>query len=70
MEFSAEQIAGILNGEIQGDPKVTVKGLAKIEEGLPGALSFLSNPKYEDYIYNTGSSICIVILNYSIYTLK
>ncbi|MFN5878403.1 MAG: UDP-3-O-(3-hydroxymyristoyl)glucosamine N-acyltransferase, partial [Flavobacteriales bacterium] len=60
MEFSAEQIAGILNGEIQGDPKVTVKGLAKIEEGLPGALSFLSNPKYEDYIYNTGSSICIV----------
>jgi UDP-3-O-[3-hydroxymyristoyl] glucosamine N-acyltransferase len=60
MEFSAEQIAGILSGEIHGDPNVTVKGLAKIEEGQTGALSFLSNPKYEEYIYTTGSSICIV----------
>jgi len=60
MEFSAEQIAGILNGEIVGNPNVTVTGLAKIEEGTPGSLSFLSNPKYEEYIYETGSSICIV----------
>lgn len=60
MEFSAEQIAGILNGEIVGNAQVTVNGLAKIEEGHSGALSFLSNPKYEEYIYTTGSSVCIV----------
>lgn len=60
MEFSAEQIAGILNGEIVGNSQVTVNGLAKIEEGHSGALSFLSNPKYEEYIYTTGSSVCIV----------
>lgn len=60
MEFSAAQIAGILNGEIQGDPNTVVRGLAKIEEGHEGALSFLANPKYEEHIYSTGSSICIV----------
>jgi UDP-3-O-[3-hydroxymyristoyl] glucosamine N-acyltransferase len=60
MEFSAEQIAGILNGEIVGDPAVSVNGLAKIEEGTTGTLSFLANPKYEEYIYTTGASICIV----------
>jgi UDP-3-O-[3-hydroxymyristoyl] glucosamine N-acyltransferase len=60
MEFSALQIANILNGEVVGNPDVTVSGLAKIEEGTPGSLSFLSNPKYEEYIYKTGASICIV----------
>jgi UDP-3-O-[3-hydroxymyristoyl] glucosamine N-acyltransferase len=60
MEFSAEQIAGILGGDILGDPETKVTGLAKIEEGQPGTLSFLSNPKYEEFIYTTGSSICIV----------
>lgn len=60
MEFSAEQIAGILNGEVVGDNEITVKGLSKIEEGTKGTLSFLSNPKYEEYIYTTGASICIV----------
>ena len=60
MEFSAEQIAGILNGEIIGESATIVKGLAKIEEGELGTLSFLSNPKYESYIYTTKSSICIV----------
>jgi UDP-3-O-[3-hydroxymyristoyl] glucosamine N-acyltransferase len=60
MEFTAEQIAEILQGEIVGDRTITVKGLAKIEEGHPQALSFLSNPKYEEYIYTTQSSICIV----------
>jgi UDP-3-O-[3-hydroxymyristoyl] glucosamine N-acyltransferase len=60
MEFTAEQIAEILQGEIVGDKTITVKGLAKIEEGQPQALSFLSNPKYEEYIYSTQSSICIV----------
>jgi UDP-3-O-[3-hydroxymyristoyl] glucosamine N-acyltransferase len=60
MEFSAEQIAGILNGEVVGNTEITVKGLSKIEEGTEGTLSFLSNPKYEEYIYTTGASICIV----------
>src|SRR6218665_1231875 len=60
MEFSASQIAGLLNGQVVGNPDVTVSGLAKIEEGISGSLSFLSNPKYEEYIYSTGSSICIV----------
>jgi UDP-3-O-[3-hydroxymyristoyl] glucosamine N-acyltransferase len=60
MEFSAEQIAGILNGEILGNPEVKVNALSKIEEGTEGTLSFLSNPKYEEYIYSTGASICIV----------
>jgi UDP-3-O-[3-hydroxymyristoyl] glucosamine N-acyltransferase len=60
MEFSAEQIAGILSGDIEGNPEVTVNNLSKIEEGVSGTLSFLSNPKYEEYIYKTGASICIV----------
>lgn len=60
MEFSALQIATILHGEVEGNPDATVAGLAKIEEGTAGTLSFLSNPKYEEYIYSTGATICIV----------
>jgi UDP-3-O-[3-hydroxymyristoyl] glucosamine N-acyltransferase len=60
MEFSAEQISGLLNGKIEGDTAVFVNTLAKIEEGHTGALSFLANPKYEEFIYTTKSSICIV----------
>ncbi|RFC53824.1 UDP-3-O-(3-hydroxymyristoyl)glucosamine N-acyltransferase [Brumimicrobium aurantiacum] len=60
MEFSAEQIAGILEGEVQGDENVKVSGLSKIEEGQPGTLTFLSNMKYEPHIYNTNASIAIV----------
>lgn len=60
MEFSASQIAAILQGEVVGNPDATVSGLAKIEEGTAGTLSFLSNPKYEEHIYITGATICIV----------
>ena len=60
MKFSAEQIAGILEGEVKGNPSVEVTGLSKIEEGKNGTLSFLSNPKYEEFIYSTEASICIV----------
>jgi UDP-3-O-[3-hydroxymyristoyl] glucosamine N-acyltransferase len=60
MEFTAEQIAGILNGVVEGDLNTNVSNLSKIEEGTSGTLSFLSNPKYEEYIYTTGASICIV----------
>ena len=60
MEFSAEQIASLLHGEIEGTASAVVNTLAKIEEGKKGALSFLANPKYEEHIYNTESTICIV----------
>lgn len=60
MEFTAAQIAGLLNGEVFGDPNAVINGLAKIEEGTPSTLSFLSNPQYEAHIYTTASGICIV----------
>ena len=60
MEFSASQIAAIVNGEIIGSSSAIVTDLAKIEDGKEGTLSFLSNPKYEEFIYTTKSSICIV----------
>lgn len=60
MDFSAEQIAALVNGTVEGDGAVTVSTFAKIEEGHPGALSFLANPKYIDYIYTTQSSIVLV----------
>lgn len=60
MEFTAEMIAGFLGGEIVGDKGATVSDFAKIEEGRPGALSFMANPKYEHYLYTTESSVVIV----------
>ena len=60
MEFTAKQIATFIQGEIVGDENATVHTFAKIEEGVPGALSFLSNPKYTPYIYETRSSIVLV----------
>ncbi|TPV31514.1 UDP-3-O-(3-hydroxymyristoyl)glucosamine N-acyltransferase [Paucihalobacter ruber] len=60
MKFTAQQIAGILEGEIEGNPDVEVSKLAKIEEGIPGSLTFLANPKYKSYIYTTKASITIV----------
>lgn len=60
MKFTAEQIAGILDGEIEGNPNVEVWQLSKIEEGKEGSLTFLSNPKYNNFIYTTEASITIV----------
>ena len=60
MEFTAKQIAAYIGGEIVGDENATVHTFAKIEEGMPGALSFLSNPKYTAHIYETQSSIVLV----------
>jgi len=60
MEFTAATIAGFLKGEIEGNPGIKVNTIAKIEEGHEGALSFLANPKYEHYIYSTGSSVVLV----------
>ena len=59
MEFTAKQIAAYVGGEIIGDENVTVCTFAKIEEGVKGALSFLANPKYASYIYDTQSSIVL-----------
>ena len=60
MEFSAQQVASFLNGEIIGDASVTVHDFSKIEEGQTGTLSFLSNPKYYHYIYDCNASIVLV----------
>jgi UDP-3-O-[3-hydroxymyristoyl] glucosamine N-acyltransferase len=60
MEFTAATIAGFLKGDIEGNPDIKVNTIAKIEEGQLGALSFLANPKYEHYIYETKSSIVLV----------
>lgn len=60
MEFTVAAIAGFLKGEIEGNPDVKVNTIAKIEEGHEGALSFLANPKYEQYIYTTKSSAVLV----------
>lgn len=60
MEFTASQIAGILDGEVVGNPEVSVSNLAKIEEGIAGTLTFLANPKYTPFVYSTRASIIIV----------
>ena len=60
MKFNAAQIAGMINGTIEGDPEATITKLSKIEEGEPGSISFLSNPVYTQYIYSTKASIVIV----------
>jgi UDP-3-O-[3-hydroxymyristoyl] glucosamine N-acyltransferase len=60
MEFSAQQIAQMLGGTVDGDPGSTVNQLSKIEEGTKGSLSFLANPLYTPYIYTTLASVVIV----------
>lgn len=60
MEFTAKQIAGFIGGRVEGDDNATVNTFAKIEEGKEGAISFLSNPKYIHYIYDTKSTIVLV----------
>lgn len=58
MEFTAEMIAGFLGGEIVGNKEAKVHTVSSIEEGKAGSLSYLTNPKYEAYIYTTGASVC------------
>ena len=60
MEFSAQQIAALLKGTVVGNPEIKVGNFSKIEEGKAGTLTFLANPKYEHYIYNTKASIVLV----------
>ncbi|MDX9942414.1 MAG: UDP-3-O-(3-hydroxymyristoyl)glucosamine N-acyltransferase [Bacteroidales bacterium] len=60
MEFSASQIAGLLNGTIEGNPAVRVSQFSKIEEAGPNALTFLANPAYTPYIYKTSAALVLV----------
>ncbi|MFP4023862.1 MAG: UDP-3-O-(3-hydroxymyristoyl)glucosamine N-acyltransferase [Thiohalospira sp.] len=60
MEFTAKTIADFLQGEIIGNPDVTVNNVAKIEEAQPGTLAFLANPKYNKYLYITNASIVLI----------
>ncbi|MBR4837116.1 MAG: UDP-3-O-(3-hydroxymyristoyl)glucosamine N-acyltransferase [Bacteroidales bacterium] len=60
VEFTAAQIAALLGGKVEGDPEAKVWNVARIEDGAPGMLSFLSNPKYIPFIYDTLSSIVLV----------
>jgi len=60
LSFSAQQIAHILNGVVEGDSSVVVNSFSKIEEGKPGTLTFLANPKYEHFLYTTGASIVLI----------
>jgi UDP-3-O-[3-hydroxymyristoyl] glucosamine N-acyltransferase len=60
LEFSAQQIAMMIHGQIEGDASVTVHNFGKIEEATAGQISFLANPKYESYLYTTSASIVII----------
>ncbi len=66
MELSAKVIAEYLKGEIEGNPDATVSELARIEEGKPGTICFLANPKYEKYLYTTKASIVLVNRSFAI----
>ena len=60
MEFTAKQIADMISGRVEGNPDAKINTFAKIEEGREGAISFLSNPKYTPYIYETKSSVVLI----------
>lgn len=60
MKFTARTIANFLKGEVVGNPDIEVWDIAKIEEGRPGTLAFLANPKYAKYIYETKASIVLI----------
>ena len=63
MEFTAEMIAGFLGGDILGDKNASVHTVSSIEEGKAGSLAYLTNPKYEPFLYTTGASIVLVDRN-------
>ena len=60
MEFTAKQVADMINGRVEGNPDAKINTFAKIEDGKEGAISFLSNPKYTNYIYDTKSSVVLI----------
>ncbi|MBN9349939.1 MAG: UDP-3-O-(3-hydroxymyristoyl)glucosamine N-acyltransferase [Chitinophagaceae bacterium] len=60
MEFTAQQIAALIQGRIEGDPEVKVRSFGRLENATAGQIAFFSNPKYEEYLYSTQASIIIV----------
>src|SRR5262245_125855 len=64
MTFPAAQIALLINGKVEGDPNIAVASFGKIEEAKEGELSFLANPKYEEYLYSTKASVIIINDNF------
>ncbi len=66
MQFTAAQISTLINGTVEGSPDATVTSFGKIEEATAHQLSFLANPKYEDYLYRTGASIVIINTGYEL----
>lgn len=66
MTFPAAQIALIVNGKIEGDPDLGVDSFGKIEEAIEGQLTFLSNPKYEEFLYSTGASVVLINDNFEL----
>lgn len=60
MQITAQELATLIGGKVEGDPTVTIYGPSKIEEGLPGTVSFLANPKYEPFIYDSKASVILV----------
>jgi len=66
MEFKAKQIADLLKGEIEGNPEVVVNKLSRIEEGVPGSISFLANPLYTHHVYETAASVVIISKSFAL----
>lgn len=60
MQFTAKQISEFINGTIEGNADAKVQELSKIEDGKDGSLCFLSNPKYENFLYSSNASVVIV----------
>lgn len=60
MQFTAQQIADLINGTVEGDPNVAVSSFGKLEEATEGQLAFLANPKYEEFLYSTQASVIII----------
>ena len=60
MQFTALQIATLVKGKIEGDPEAKVNKVSKIEEATDGSLSFVANPKYEEYLYSSKASVIII----------
>lgn len=66
MEFTAREIAAFLGGEVVGDLDAKIDNVSKIEEGKPGTLAFLANPKYNDYLYETKASVVLINKDFKI----
>ena len=66
MTFPASQIALLINGKIEGEATVSITSFGKIEEAQTGQLSFLANPKYEEYLYKTKASVIIINENFEL----